>query len=222
LKRTRILILLIAVILIIDQWLKIHIKTTYALGGGFEMFGLDWARIHFIENKGMAFGMEFGGMTGKYILSIFRIIMVFFLAYFLHTLIKAKEAFGLQVSFALIIAGAIGNIIDSMFYGLIFSKSKYHGGVAEFLPEGGGYAGFLQGWVVDMFHFPMFRGYFPEWFPYWGGDPFVFFRPVFNVADSAISIGVVLILLFHKSYFISKANDKAAMPSPSDITEDLI
>jgi len=203
LKRTHILIFIVALVLIIDQCLKVYIKLNYTLGGGFNMLGLDWARIHFIENKGMAFGWEFGGEIGKYVLSIFRICMVFFLVYFLRSLIKTKEAFGLQISFALIIAGALGNIIDSMFYGMIFSQS-WHGGIAEFLPEGGGYAGFLQGWVVDMFHFPMFDGHFPDWFPVWGGKPFMFFRPVFNVADSAISVGVAMILLFHRSYFLSK------------------
>lgn len=191
-------------ILILDQWLKVYIKLNYSIGGGFNLLGLEWARIHFIENEGMAFGMSFGGVVGKYILSLFRILMVFFLIYFLRSLMKAKEPFGLQISFALIIAGAIGNILDSMFYGLLFSASKYHGGVAEFMPEEGGYAGFLQGSVVDMFHFPMFDGHFPEWLPVWGGESFLFFRPVFNVADSAISIGVFLILIFHRSYFISK------------------
>jgi len=207
LKRTHILIALVILVLIVDQWLKIHIKLNYRIGGGFNLLGLDWARIHFIENDGMAFGWKFGGDIGKYVLSIFRIFMVFFLVYFLRSLIKAKESFGLQISFALIIAGALGNIIDSMFYGLIFSES-WHGGVSEFLPEGGGYAGFLQGWVVDMFHFPMFRGTFPDWFPIWSGEPFLFFRPVFNVADSAISIGVAMILLFHRSYFLNQNTAK--------------
>lgn len=204
--------MIIALVLILDQVLKVYIKLNYAIGGGFEILGLDWARIHFIENNGMAFGISFGGEIGKYVLSIFRIVMIFFLIYFLRSLIKNKEPFGLQVSFALIIAGAIGNILDSLFYGLIFSKSSYHGGVAEFLPEGGGYAGFLQGWVVDMFHFPLFKGHFPEWFPFWGGDPFIFFRPVFNVADSAIFIGVTLILLFHRSYFVSSQKEETPNP----------
>jgi len=192
----------------------------FQIGGGFNILGLEWARIHFIENDGMAFGMSFGGVVGKYILSLFRIFMVGFLIYFLRSLIKTKESFGLQISFALIVAGAIGNIIDSAFYGLLFSKSGYHGGVAEFMPEAGGYAGFLQGWVVDMFYFPMFNGHFPEWFPIWSGEAFTFFRPVFNVADSAISIGVFLILMFHRSYFISKDKEEEVQLEDSDSVKE--
>jgi signal peptidase II len=204
--------------LIIDQWSKIYIKTSFPIGGGFNIFGLDWARIHFIENEGMAFGLSFGGMSGKYILSIFRILMVGFLIYFLRSLIKTNTSFGLQVSFALIIAGAIGNILDSLFYGIIFSKSCYHCGIAEFMPEGGGYAGFLQGSVVDMFYFPMIDTTLPLWIPFIGGDNFAFFKPVFNVADSAISIGVVLILLFYRSYFIS---NKAKKPTNQTETTEV-
>lgn len=203
-KKSYSLVLIIALILIIDQIVKFYIKLNYPIGGGFNILGQDWARIHFIENKGMAFGLSFGGEIGKYILSIFRIFMVGFLIYFLRSIIKSKEAFGLQVSFALIIAGAIGNIIDSAFYGLIFNDSSPHrNNIAELFPEGGGYAPFLQGKVVDMFHFPMINSHFPDWMPIWGGDAFSFFRPVFNVADSSISIGVVLILLFYRSFFIS-------------------
>lgn len=203
-KNTRILIGLILIVLLLDQWLKFYIKLNFSIGEGFKILGLDWARIHFIENEGMAFGILLGGVTGKYILSIFRILMVGFLIYLLRSMIKTKESFGLQISFALIIAGALGNIIDSAFYGLIFSESGYHSPVpAVLFPDEGGYAPFLQGKVVDMFYFPLIDGYFPEWFPFFGGDRFQFFRPVFNIADSAISIGVALILLFHRSYFIS-------------------
>jgi len=210
LKKSTILILVIVLILLIDQCLKIYIKTSFPLGGGFNILGLDWARIHFVENEGMAFGLSFGGMTGKYLLSIFRIVMVGFLIYFLKTLIRSGEPFGLQLSFALIIAGAIGNILDSMFYGLVFSESCFHCGIAEMWPEGGGYAGFLQGSVVDMFYFPMIDTYLPEWVPRVGGNRFAFFKPVFNVADSAISVGVAIILLFYRSYFIhpKKAHKK--------------
>ena len=208
-KKSYILVFLIVLVLIIDQATKVYIKLNYPLYGGFNIFGLDWARIYFIENDGMAFGLKFGGDIGKYILSIFRIFMVGFLIYFLKTIIRSKESFGLQVSFALIIAGAIGNIIDSAFYGLIFSNSSPHSrNIAEFMPEGGGYEGFLQGQVVDMFHFPMINSRFPEWLPLWGGDAFSFFRPVFNVADSSISIGVVLILLFYRSFFIAKKEEE--------------
>ncbi len=202
-KRSSILIFLILFVVIVDQALKVYIKLNYNLQGGFNILGLDWAKIYFIENDGMAFGLSFGGKLGKYMLSIFRIFLVGFLIYFLKLIINSKESFGLQISFALIIAGALGNIIDSAFYGMIFSESPYHSGAATFLPEGGGYAGFLQGKVVDMFYFPMIRSTFPNWFPFWGGEQFLFFRPVFNVADSAISIGVAIILIFYRSFFMS-------------------
>jgi signal peptidase II len=170
-------------------------------GEGFNILGLDWARIHFVENKGMAFGLEFGGTPGKLLLSSFRIVMVGFLIYIIRGLIKTGESFGLLLSFALIIAGAIGNILDSAFYGIFFSESRFHGEPAQFLSDASGTIGFLQGKVVDMFYFPMFEGTFPEWFPFWGGERFEFFRPVFNVADAAISVGVASIILFHRRFF---------------------
>ena len=194
--------------MIIDQWLKVHIKLTYPIGEGFKMFGQDWARIHFVENKGMAFGLEMGGEAGKYALSIFRILMVGLLGFIIKGLVEAKESKWLIVCFSLIIAGAVGNIIDSMVYGLIFSASSFHGPVAEFMPEAGGYAPFLQGKVVDMFHFPMVTTTWPEWVPKWGGSSLEFFRPVFNVADAAISVGVIAILLFHRSFFTKPEANK--------------
>jgi len=201
LKRTGIVVTIIILILILDQWLKVYVKTNILYGRGFDIMGLEWAKIHFIENEGMAFGITLGGDIGKYVLSIFRIIMVGFLVYLLRSLIIAKESVGLLISFALIIAGALGNIIDSMVYGLIFSESTFHGGLATMFPEGGGYAPFLKGKVVDMFYFPMVDTTWPEWVPKWGGSSFQFFKPVFNVADAAISVGVVSILLFHRKFF---------------------
>lgn len=182
------------------------------------MMGQDWARIHFIENKGMAFGLEMGGTAGKYALSIFRIIMVGLLFYIISGLIKAKESKWLLACFALIVAGAIGNIIDSAVYGLIFGPSTYHQ-VATFMPEGGGYAGFLQGKVVDMFYFPMIRSTWPEWMPWVGGNPFEFFRPVFNIADAAISVGVIAILLFHREFF-TQAEEKKKSPAAISSEEE--
>ncbi len=162
----------------------------------------DWAIIHFIENRGMAFGYEFGENWGKLILSIFRIATIVGIFIWLKRLIKAKAKAISITCVSLIFAGALGNMIDSAFYGLIFSESNYNH-VAEFLPEAGGYDGFLFGNVVDMFYFPLIKGNLPEWL---GGDYFIFFRPIFNLADASISVGVGLLLLFQKTVFGTKEN----------------
>ena len=204
-KRSHLVTAIIFFVLIIDQASKIYIKTNFEYASGFTMFGLDWARIHFVENDGMAFGLSFGGVAGKYVLSIFRILLVMVLIYIIRGMIHAKENKGLLIAFALIIAGAIGNIIDSAFYGVIFSETPYHGGViAEMFPEGGGYGPFLQGKVVDMLYFPMYEGVLPDWVPFRGGKTFSFFNPVFNVADTSISLGVITILVFYRSFFKSE------------------
>src|SRR5690606_28413329 len=143
-------------------------------------------------------GLSLGGTWGKLLLSIFRLVAVAFLIYILHGLIKIRETAGVIVSFSLILAGALGNILDSAFYGLIFSNSPYHGGLAVMFPEGGGYAPFLFGKVVDMLYFPMIDTNLPEWLPVWGGQRFQFFRPVFNISDAAITTGVLMLLLFHR------------------------
>lgn len=171
------------------------------LGEEFFVIG-DWFRIHFTENEGMAFGMTLGGGYGKLILSIFRIIAVIVIGWYLVRLSKAKSHKGLVFSVALVFVGALGNIIDSAFYGLIFSHSYHMGGVAQFLPEGGGYGGFLHGKVVDMFYFPILIGHYPEWVPFGkGSDTFIFFRPVFNIADAAITTGVITLIVFQKKFF---------------------
>ncbi len=212
-KRSTIVILTILVVLILDQCLKFYVKLNVPFGQDQPILGFSWANIHFVENKGMAFGFSFGGEAGKYFLSIFRIIMVGFLFYLMKGLIMGNESKGLIFCFSLIIAGAIGNIIDSMFYGLIFSASNIHNPYATLFPEGGGYAPFLQGKVVDMLYFPIVEGTWPSWIPKLGNRPFTFFSPVFNIADAAISTGVISILLFFRKFFIG--GDK---PSESDLT----
>lgn len=171
------------------------------------MFGnWDKAFIHFTENNGMAFGMElFEGTWGKLFLSLFRILAVAGIGWYLWDLVKKGAHRGLIAAIAFVFAGALGNILDSCFYGLIFSDSNEScEDVAKLFPAGGGYAGFLHGKVVDMFYFPLYEGHFPQWFPKWGGEPFTFFSPVFNVADSSITIGVFMIIIFQKRFFGKK------------------
>jgi signal peptidase II len=200
-SRKTIIFITLFSILLIDQALKVWIKTHLLYGEDFKILGMGWAKIQFVENEGMAFGLSYGGVAGKYVLSVFRIIMAGFLSYLLFKLLKAEERKSLIFSFSLIVAGAIGNIIDCIFYGLIFSESHFHSGVAQFVPFGTGYAPILQGKVVDMLYFPMIKTVLPNWVPFIGGELFEFFKPVFNIADSAITVGVVSILLFNRDYF---------------------
>lgn len=192
-------LLIIISILIADQVFKIWIKTSLSLGDEIVVFK-NWFILHFVENNGMAFGFEFAGEYGKMFLSIFRILAVIAIGWYLFKLAKQKDIpFGFIVSISMIFAGAIGNIIDSLFYGLIFNHS--YGQVATLFPDGGGYAGFLHGKVVDMLYFPLIEGTYPSWIPFVGGNEFIFFRPVFNLADSSITIGIFSILIFYRKYF---------------------
>jgi signal peptidase II len=168
------------------------------LGEEYNIIG-DWFIIHFTENEGMAFGWGLPGKFGKLFLTLFRIVAVVFIGYFLRKLIQSKAyPKGFIVCMSLIFAGAIGNIIDSLFYGMIFDESYYN--VATLFPEGGGYASLFHGKVVDMFYFPIIQTHYPNWFPVLGGQQLIFFRPVFNVADSAISVGVITLLVFYRKY----------------------
>ena len=185
------------ILIILDQILKIWIKTHFFLGEEYQVF--NWFIIHFTENNGMAFGMEFGGYTGKKILTLFRIIVVGLGIKYVFDLVKKRLSNGALIALGLIIGGAIGNIIDSSFYGIIFNES--YNDVASFMPESGGYSSFLHGKVVDMFYFPLINSHFPSWLPIWGGEHFIFFRPVFNIADAGISVGIFMILLFYRGEF---------------------
>lgn len=191
-------ILIILAILIIDQSLKIWVKTNMMLGDEFPVIG-DWFYIHFVENNGMAFGMELGGDWGKIFLSLFRIVAVTGIGWYLYKLSCKGAPKGLIISISMVLAGALGNIIDSMFYGMIFSHS--YSQVATLFPDGGGYAPFLHGRVVDMFYFPLISGHYPQWLPVLGGKEFIFFRPVFNIADSSITLGIISIFIFQKQFF---------------------
>lgn len=184
---------IIALILIIDQVIKVEVKTNMTLGSAVRV--TDWFYIEFIENNGMAYGMTF---FNKLVLSIFRIVAISFIGCFIYRLIRQKHTTGYVVCLSMVLAGAAGNLIDCMFYGLVFEPSTTYS-VASFVPFGEGYSSFLYGKVVDMFYFPIIQTTWPDWVPFWGGDDFVFFSPVFNFADSCISVGVVLLFVFYRN-----------------------
>lgn len=195
--------IIVLAIIIADQVLKIWVKTSFRLGESLPF--TSWAELYFIENPGMAFGIELGG---KLFLSIFRILASVALVYYLFRIRKADSLpRGYIVCLSMITAGAIGNVIDGMFYGLIFSESTWYS-VATMFPDGGGYGTFLHGLVVDMFHFPLVQGTWPDWMPWVGGTDFEFFRPVFNVADAAISVGIVILIFFYSKYLSFSSNEK--------------
>ncbi|MDR1160829.1 MAG: lipoprotein signal peptidase [Tannerellaceae bacterium] len=204
--------LTIMLLLILDQALKIWVKTQMPLHESYKI--TSWFYIYFTENPGMAFGIE---VFGKLFLSIFRIIAVGFIGYYLYKIVKEQYKFGFIVCISLIFAGAIGNIIDSIFYGVIFDHS--FGQIASFLPEGGGYASLLHGKVVDMFYFPLIETVLPDWIPIWGGKDFIFFRPIFNVADSAICVGVFILFIFYR-HTLSKSLSKEEKPKDKEHADE--
>lgn len=193
-------VLIVMLLLLLDQVLKIWVKTHFQLHESIEI--TPWFYLYFTENPGMAFGIE---VIGKLFLTVFRIVAVGFIGYYLYKLVKANYSFGFIACVSLVLAGAVGNIIDSVFYGVIFDHS--YGQVASFLPEGGGYGEWLHGKVVDMFYFPLIKTTWPDWLPIWGGQEFIFFRPIFNLADSAICVGVFALLLFYR-HTLSKSLSK--------------
>jgi len=184
----------VLIVLLLDQVLKIYIKTHFSYGEEHNVIG-NWFKLHFIENEGMAFGMKFGEHWGKLFLTLFRLVAVAWGFYFIqNTLIKEKYANGLIFCASLILAGALGNSFDSVFYGKVFTESSFH--VAKWTAWGHGYTDMFHGRVVDMLYFPVLKGTYPTWFPFWGGEDFEFFRPVFNLADASISGGVIAIFVF--------------------------
>ncbi len=207
------LVIIIVLVLIADQVLKIYIKTSMPLNTSREVAG-SWFQLYFVENPGMAYGWKFGGNFGKLALTIFRMGAVLFGTWYLGRIIKNGYSKGFIICAALIYAGALGNLIDSCFYGMIFDKGMLYNSVANnYVDYGGlavlsknGYSSFLHGNVVDMLYFPVIHGTFPKWMPVWGGEAFEFFRPIFNIADAAISTGVISILLFQKRFFGQRLN----------------
>jgi signal peptidase II len=200
-------ILIILLIIIADQVMKVYIKTHFQMGEHINILGLKWAQLYFIENEGMAWGWKWGGDWGKMALTLFRLAAVIFGTWYLVRIVRHHYSRGFVICAALIYAGALGNLIDSMFYGMIFDKGMvfdavsqqyiYYPGVAH-LTTHGGYQSFLHGNVVDMLYFPMVHSSFPSWFPFVGGKEFEFFSPIFNIADASISVGVITLLLFQK------------------------
>ncbi len=205
------LIIIVALVLFADQALKIYTKTHYTLtvpGNETHIAG-NWFQLYFVENPGMAYGWKFGGNWGKLALTIFRMIAVLFGTWYLGSIIKRGYHKGFIICASLIYAGALGNLIDSCFYGMIFDKGMlydpltqdYENYLGLAAMSGKGYASFLHGNVVDMLYFPVINGTFPKWFPIWGGEAFQFFRPIFNIADAAISVGIITIIVFQKRFF---------------------
>lgn len=211
--------ILIFLVLLIDQSLKIYIKTHFEYNEDYAILGLEWARLHFVENEGMAFGITFDWIYGKLILSLFRILMVAGLVWYMRLLMEAKAPKGFVYSVGLITAGALGNIIDSAIYGLIFSSSYHNGMIAEIVPFGQGYGAFLHGKVVDMLYFPIKYFELPTWL---GGGGFLFFSPIFNIADASITTGVLSILLFQRKFFkneLQKEPDSLVILSNTTVSE---
>ncbi|MDP4150805.1 MAG: lipoprotein signal peptidase [Bacteroidota bacterium] len=222
--KARNIFLIVLLIIVADQSLKIWVKTHMPLShpieayrapvskydNGIKLLG-SRGQIYFVENEGMAWGWKFGGNWGKMILTLFRLFAVVFGIFYIRTIIDKKYHRGFIICAGLIFAGALGNLLDSMFYGLIFEESNYDH-VAKLFPPHGGYTSFLHGRVVDMLYFPIIRTHYPHWFPFVGGQEFEFFSPVFNLADASISVGVIAILVFQKRFFHKQRSEAEGEP----------
>lgn len=214
--------MIVLFILIIDQVLKVYIKTHFYIGQEVKVLGMNWFRLHFVENEGMAWGWKWGGEWGKMALTLFRLVAVIAGVFIIRDFIRKQYHRGFLICAALIFAGALGNLIDSLFYGLIFNGSDpYIQNVATLFPKEGGYAGFLHGKVVDMFYFPIISGlHYPSWFPFWANEEFEFFRPVFNIADASISIGVITIFIFQNRFFKKKTHEQHSTVETNATVDD--
>lgn len=227
--KTKHIFIIVFLVLLADQALKIYIKTTMPINTYRGVFG-SWFQLYFVENPGMAYGWKFGGNWGKLILTVFRLGAVVFGTFYLKRIIKMGYHRGFIICASLIYAGAIGNLIDSCFYGMIFDKGmiydpiagdySLYNGIAQFAKSG--YSSFLHGNVVDMLHFPIIHGTFPTWFPIWGGEKFEFFSPIFNIADAAISSGIITIVVFQNRFFNKKKEevDEANVDTETVVTDD--
>ncbi len=198
--------ILIFFLVFIDQAIKVYIKTSFYYGEEHKVFGLDWFRLHFLENSGMAWGWKLGeGDAGKLALTLFRLGAIVWGSFYLQKIVRKQYHKGFILCASFIFAGALGNLIDSLFYGLIFERSDPAlQNIANAFPPGGGYAGLLFGRVVDMWYFPIINTTFPNWLPIWGGETFEFFSPVFNTADIWVSVGVITLLIFQKRFFVHR------------------
>jgi len=212
LTKTHLAVGIILLVLMADQLLKVYVKTHMMIGDEIHLIG-NRILIHFTENNGMAFGIQLGGEFGKLALSLFRIAAVVVIGFYLSKLVRQNAPTGVIVGVSLILAGAAGNIFDSLFYGMIFDDS--YGKIATLFPPGGGYAPFLHGRVVDMLYMPVIQTVWPKWVPFVGGTELIFFRPVFNLADSAITTGVLYILIFQRKFFA-----QPVQPVPAKSSEE--
>jgi signal peptidase II len=220
--KSRTVVLIILAIIIADQALKVWVKTSMHYQEQIPLIG-SWFRLFFIENEGMAWGWKFGGEWGKMALTLFRLVAVIFGVFYIRSVIKKKYHPGFIICAAMIFAGALGNLIDSLFYGLIFSGSDVGAPLAKMFPPGGGYAGFLHGRVVDMLYAPIIEDkLLPSWVPIWGGERFTFFSPIFNIADASISVGVIALLIFQKKFFKRDPLEEPSNLEPNEPVKDTV